>query len=227
MLGLLVVPGLALATGVFLPGSASSPPNTATVDTTSASTTATSTQSSPARTPGRDRRPEHNFQADLVRACGPAGLELVSLEQAETISPLQQGALDALREICEEHDLVLPPKPPRPVAREIVIVEKVVAPPASTVPYQTGEYPTPGGTVTIQYRPGEVLLVSAVPLPGYELRIDHEGPEEVKVKFGTEMVEWEFRARWKEGELEVTTREKPMEATTTTAEPTTTVGEGG
>jgi hypothetical protein len=60
-----------------------------------------------------------------------------------------------------------------------------------------------GGTVSIRYRQGEVRLQGAVPAPGYEADIDHEGPDEVRVTFDGDEHETEFRARWRDGQLDV------------------------
>lgn len=67
-------------------------------------------------------------RADLQTACGPEGMQLVSLEEQGTISDVQQAALDALRDLCEQQGLALPAKP----ASE-PIVKTVVVPAPSTV----------------------------------------------------------------------------------------------
>jgi hypothetical protein len=59
---------------------------------------------------------------DLQIACGPEGLQLVSLEKSGTITEVQQGALDALREVCEQQGLPLPAKPAaEPIIRTVVV----------------------------------------------------------------------------------------------------------
>lgn len=64
---------------------------------------------------------------DIEVACGEAGLELVQLERAGTISGFQQSALDALRPICLEAGLGLPGGPLAP-ERGPVAVETVAEP---------------------------------------------------------------------------------------------------
>ncbi|MGF1665252.1 MAG: hypothetical protein ACFCVC_03155 [Acidimicrobiia bacterium] len=58
---------------------------------------------------------------------------------------------------------------------------------------------SPGGNLTVSYRPGEVRYEVAVPAAGYELEIDSTGPD-VKVEFEDDEGDgWEIRARWKDG----------------------------
>jgi hypothetical protein len=79
-------------------------------------------------------------------------------------------------------------------------------PPPTTQPedeWTTKSYSMRGGTVSIRYRQGEVRLQGAVPAPGYEADIDHEGPDEVRVTFDGDEHETEFRARWRDGQLDV------------------------
>jgi hypothetical protein len=65
-------------------------------------------------------------RADLEAACGPDGQALVEREYAGDITPVEQAALDALRQICEAEGLVLagPPAPP-----DVVRTVRVKAPP--------------------------------------------------------------------------------------------------
>jgi hypothetical protein len=59
--------------------------------------------------------------ADLVAACGPAGLDLVAGEANGSLTGLQQAALDALREICAQEGMPLSGKPvPEPIVRTVV-----------------------------------------------------------------------------------------------------------
>jgi hypothetical protein len=59
--------------------------------------------------------------ADLIAACGQAGLDLVAGEANGSITGLQQAALDALREICAQEGLPLPGKPvPEPIVQTVV-----------------------------------------------------------------------------------------------------------
>jgi len=74
--------------------------------------------------------------ADMGTACGEAGLAMVAVETAGTISELQQAALDALRGICAEQGIPLPapelepvvagvtqssPPPPAPASEQLVV----------------------------------------------------------------------------------------------------------
>jgi hypothetical protein len=75
---------------------------------------------------------------DLKAACGPEGMGLVALEQSGGITAVQQAALDALREICEQEGIPLPGRPaPEPVTETVLVADdssgSSTAPP-STVP---------------------------------------------------------------------------------------------
>ncbi|HLF43169.1 MAG TPA: hypothetical protein VJA46_06535 [Acidimicrobiia bacterium] len=60
--------------------------------------------------------------ADLMAACGEAGLRLVATEADGSITDIQQAALDALREICAQEGLPLPGKPiPEPIVETVVV----------------------------------------------------------------------------------------------------------
>lgn len=60
--------------------------------------------------------------ADIDTACGPEGMQLVALEDKGTITDVQQAALDALRELCDQEGLSLPDKPPSdPVVRNVIV----------------------------------------------------------------------------------------------------------
>jgi hypothetical protein len=66
--------------------------------------------------------------ADLVTACGEAGLELVAGEASGSLSGLQQAGLDALREICAQEGMPLPGKPaPEPIIETIVVTAPAAA----------------------------------------------------------------------------------------------------
>lgn len=59
---------------------------------------------------------------DLKEACGDDGLDLVEMENEGSISDIQQAALDALRQLCEESGMSLPgPLAPPPVFKTEVI----------------------------------------------------------------------------------------------------------
>lgn len=66
----------------------------------------------------------------------------------------------------------------------------------------TTTIPSPGGSLTVSYRPGEVRYEAAVPAAGYSLDIISTGPD-VRVEFtADEGPEYEIRARWNDGEFE-------------------------
>jgi len=66
--------------------------------------------------------------ADIDRACTADAIDLVDLETAETITALQQAALDALRQICADAGTPIPdPPPPPPVVREVRLVAAPLA----------------------------------------------------------------------------------------------------
>ncbi len=61
-------------------------------------------------------------RADLLKACGPEGMQLVVLEEDGSITEVQQAALDALRELCDQEGMALPDKPPLEANVRTVIV---------------------------------------------------------------------------------------------------------
>lgn len=61
-------------------------------------------------------------EADLRAACGYVGMTLVDAERNGTISDVQQAALDALRDICDEQGLSLPAAPtPDPEVKTVIV----------------------------------------------------------------------------------------------------------
>jgi hypothetical protein len=67
-------------------------------------------------------------QDDLQAACGPEGMQLVALEEQGSISDVQQAALDALRDLCDQQGLPLPAKPASEPMVQTVIVPAVSSP---------------------------------------------------------------------------------------------------
>ena len=60
-------------------------------------------------------------EADLVAACGTDGMLLVDLEKSGEATDIQQAALDALRQLCDEVGLPLPSPPsPPPIVKTVV-----------------------------------------------------------------------------------------------------------
>lgn len=78
----------------------------------------------------------HAVSSDLRSACGPAGLALVELEIAGKIDSFQQAALDALRPICSDAGIPLPPAEETAPAQVVVTAAQGTGP---TVASQTGE----------------------------------------------------------------------------------------
>ena len=76
-----------------------------------------------------------DIAADLQTACGPEGMQLVSLEESASITNVQQAALDALREVCQQQGIPLPSKPVADPIVKTVVVPATIA--ASPVPSST------------------------------------------------------------------------------------------
>jgi hypothetical protein len=62
-------------------------------------------------------------EADLRAACGYVGMTLVDAERDGSISDVQQAALDALRDICDEQGLSLPAPPTPDEQVQTVVVQ--------------------------------------------------------------------------------------------------------
>ena len=77
--------------------------------------------------------------------------------------------------------------------------------PPTTAPatWQTRSVQTPGGTVNLRYRPGEVTYQSASPAPGFQVDVEKPGPPEVKIEFESESNKVEVEASWEDGGLDV------------------------
>ncbi|MCH8992789.1 MAG: hypothetical protein IIA44_13720 [Acidobacteria bacterium] len=65
-----------------------------------------------------------------------------------------------------------------------------------------------GGEIRISALEPDVNLVSAFPFGGFSVEIDKAGPEEVRVEFESSDHESSFRARWKDGELDIDIEEE-------------------
>lgn len=128
IIGLLLVPVSAVLAFALVPRStmAEEPVEEAEAVVVAAETT-TSTTAPPQETIVMTEPPTAS-RADLEAACGADGQALVDRELAGEISPLEQAALDALRQICDAEGLVLagPPAPP-PVVR----TKRLVVPPST------------------------------------------------------------------------------------------------
>lgn len=65
-------------------------------------------------------------------------------------------------------------------------------------------YQLAGGTVTIDYAPGVVHFVAAVPKAGYSADAEEMGPSRVRVEFEASEATSKFRAEWVAGSLSIT-----------------------
>ncbi|MGH8913947.1 MAG: hypothetical protein ACRDZM_05450 [Acidimicrobiia bacterium] len=59
---------------------------------------------------------------------------------------------------------------------------------------------TGGGTVVVSYEPGEVVLQTAAPAPGFTADIKKQGPPDVDVEFESESSKFRVEADW-DGQL--------------------------
>lgn len=69
-------------------------------------------------------------------------------------------------------------------------------------------YELVGGLVRIRIQGDEVWFEGATPAPGFDVDIEHAGPEEVVVEFDSADHESKFRARFNDGELDIDTDEE-------------------
>lgn len=69
--------------------------------------------------------------------------------------------------------------------------------------WSTKKTVTQGGTVVVGYRPGEVRLETAVPLPGFQVEIEKSGPPEVDVEFDSESRRVRIKAKWEDDGLQI------------------------
>lgn len=130
IVGTLLVPLSALA-AIWLTGSDVSDEDSAATTTTFAP--AVTAPSTPAETVSSVT------QEDLQTACGPEGMQLVALEEQGTISDVQQAALDALRDLCEQQGLALPAKPAsEPIVQTVVV--PATSPPTTASPATSSTY---------------------------------------------------------------------------------------
>ena len=93
--------------------------------------------------------------------------------------------------------------PPAPTTTTTTTTTTTVPPrPAVTT------YSLIGGQVWISADEPDVVFVNAVPEAGFSVEIDKAGPEEVRVEFESSDHESSFRARWKDGELDIDIEEE-------------------
>ena len=55
--------------------------------------------------------------------------------------------------------------------------------------------------MVLSYRPGEVVLQTAAPGPGFAADIKKSGPPEVDVEFESESAKYRVEAKWDDGDL--------------------------
>lgn len=82
-------------------------------------------------------------------------------------------------------------------------VQSTTAPTTGTASWQVRKIDTGGGTVVVGYRPGEVVLQSAAPNPGFSVEVKKGGPPDVEVEFEGESAKYEVKAKWSDGQLSV------------------------
>ena len=76
--------------------------------------------------------------------------------------------------------------------------------PSTTQPeWAVRSFSTVGGDVVVRYRPGEVILQTATPAPGFAAEIDESGPPTVALEFESDDAKVEFSASWLDGDLSV------------------------
>lgn len=122
ILGTLLVPLSAVAALVL----------TDTADTVGESGSETTTSISVPTTQPRAAVETNSLDDDLAEACGPAGMELVNLEKQGSLTDIQQAALDALREVCDQEAMPLPAGPtPEPIVETVFVSD---GPDATTIP---------------------------------------------------------------------------------------------
>ncbi len=76
---------------------------------------------------------------------------------------------------------------------------------AAATSWTTKAILTGGGTVVVNYRGDEVLLVAATPAAGFAVEVDKSGPDEVAVEFESDSAQYEVKARSSGGVLDVET----------------------
>ena len=60
---------------------------------------------------------------------------------------------------------------------------------------------SPGGSIVVSYRPGQVQLDAVAPAPAFELGDVDEASNRVEVEFENDFVSYKLEAKWSNGEL--------------------------
>ena len=108
--------------------------------------------------------------SDVRNACGPEGMELVSLEDTGAITDVQQAALDGLREVCQQQGVPLSPPPSaEPVTPAAAPAVEVAAPVTmATIPANGPDTHFEDGQYEVEYEDGEIEVEYESEDDGYE-----------------------------------------------------------
>ena len=162
--------------------------------------------------------------ADIDSACGPAAKQLTDAEADGSITPLQQAALDALRPICDAEG--------RPVAEPPVVVAadgtvqagSSSTQPASTQPTDTqpttattkpdtqwalGTYPVTGGSADIEFSADAARVASVSEAAGFTASVSQPDAQTIHIIFTSQDHVSTIRVEFLSGEWNVTTLEEP------------------
>lgn len=55
----------------------------------------------------------------------------------------------------------------------------------------------------VRYRPEEVELQAATPVPGFSVEVDESGPPRVRVEFENDLAEVRVEVRWEDDGLDI------------------------
>jgi hypothetical protein len=159
-------------------------------------------------------RPSDLVSDAVVQAAGavtsiPTTEHLIATTGAKDTSSTVQlaGSVTTVTTAAPEHETTVPTttdagSPTTPQPSEPTTTTTTTVSPGSE--WKTKTYSLDGGTVSIKYRSGEVLLKGAIPEPGFRVDVKSDGPDEVEVQFeGGDDDNTEFHAYWRNGELVV------------------------
>ena len=142
IVGMLLIPLSAVAAFAIVSGSTLEDETPIETPISMAVDTTIAPETTPAKVDTITILPVEASADDLAAACGEDGLTLIDLETNETISDIQQAALDALRQVFAEAGLDLPdPAAPEPIVRTVTVVSAS----ASSSPSATAPAASSGG----------------------------------------------------------------------------------
>jgi hypothetical protein len=121
--GLLLVPATAIA-AVAIVGATTRPPAAEAVDLVAEITTTTEQieEGTTTSTTVADHLDELSNEEALRTACTSGAEALIESETEESIGDLESAALDALRQICDEHGMTIAgPPEPEPIVRVVTV----------------------------------------------------------------------------------------------------------